>query len=93
MTPVAELMSRYCDGDSQAFRELYDLVAPRLYQHLVELSHDRGAAAVALEAAFLKVHRSRAAYIRGSDPLAWFYAIARRAFVDHRRTGMRRSAA
>ena len=80
------LMQRYCDGDARAFDELYPLVAPRLFAHLLTITANRAQAEDALQQTFLKLHGARAAYLRGADPLPWLYTIARRAAVDeHRR--------
>ena len=79
------LMSKYCDGDASAFRELYGLIAPRLYGYLVKMARDRSLADDLLQLTFMKVHRSRGAYIRGADPLPWIYAIAHRTFIDDAR--------
>ncbi len=84
-----ELMAGYCDGDAAAFRELYALIAPRLFAYLVKISHDRTLAADLLQQTFMKVHRSRAAYIRGADPEPWIYAIAHRTFIDEVRKRQR----
>lgn len=75
-------MARYCDGDASAFRELYAAVAPRLYGYLVKMTRHRALADDLLQQTFLKVHRARAAYVRGADPLPWIYAIAHRTFID-----------
>ena len=80
-----ELMARYCDGDAHAFRELYALISPRLFGYLVKICRHRTLAADLLQHTFLKVHRARAAYIRGADPLPWIYAIAHRTFIDEMR--------
>jgi RNA polymerase sigma-70 factor (ECF subfamily) len=85
MAEARELMQRYCDGDAGAFRELYALVAPRLLGYLVKLTHERALADDLLQQTFLKVHRARAAYVRGADPLPWIYAIAHRTFIDETR--------
>lgn len=77
-----DLMARYCDGDASAFRELYTLVSPRLYGYLVKLCRHRALASDLLQQSFMKVHRARAAYIRGADPVPWIYAIAHRTFID-----------
>lgn len=78
-------MARYCDGDANAFRELYGLVAPRLFGYLAKMARDRAVADDLLQLTFMKVHRARAVYIRGADPLPWFYAIAHRTFLDNER--------
>jgi len=85
MTEVKELMQRYCDGDASAFRELYALVAPRLLGYLVKMARQRPLAEDLLQQTFLKVHRARAAYVRGADPLPWIYSIAHRTFIDETR--------
>src|SRR5215813_11872212 len=85
MTEEAQLMQRYCDGDAGAFRALYALVAPRLLGYLVKMTRDRALADDLLQQTFLKVHRARAAYIRGADPVPWIYAIAHRTFLDETR--------
>jgi RNA polymerase sigma-70 factor (ECF subfamily) len=75
-------MARYCDGDASAFRELYAAVSPRLYGYLVKMARHRALADDLLQQTFLKVHRARAAYVRGADPLPWIYSIAHRTFID-----------
>jgi RNA polymerase sigma-70 factor (ECF subfamily) len=82
MADPKELMARYCDGDARAFRELHALVAPKLYGYLVKMSRQRALADDLLQQTFLKVHRARAAYVRGADPIPWLYAIAHRTFID-----------
>src|SRR5258706_14428637 len=78
-------MARYQDGDASAFRELYAQVAPRLLGYLVKMARSRAIADDLLQQTFLKVHRARAAYIRGADPLPWIYSIAHRTFLDETR--------
>jgi RNA polymerase sigma-70 factor (ECF subfamily) len=85
MADPRELMARYCDGDASAFRELYALVSPRLYGYLVKMARSRALADDLLQHTFLKVHRARAAYIRGADPVPWIYSIAHRTFLDETR--------
>lgn len=85
-------MARYCDGDADAFRALYAEVAPRLLGYLVGMARSRPLAEDLLQQTFLKVHRARAAYIRGADPVPWIYAIAHRTFLDEIRRGKRAAA-
>ncbi|MBL0214511.1 MAG: RNA polymerase sigma factor [Myxococcales bacterium] len=89
MADPKELMARYCDGDASAFRELYADVSPKLYGYLVKMSRSRALADDLLQQTFLKIHRARAAYVRGADPLPWIYAIAHRTFIDEVRKGKR----
>jgi RNA polymerase sigma-70 factor (ECF subfamily) len=85
MTEEAELMQRYCDGDAAAFRELYAVLAPRLLGYLMKMTRERALADDLLQQTFLKVHRARAAYVRGADPVPWIYSIAHRTFIDETR--------
>src|SRR5258708_20973576 len=85
MADPVELMVKYCDGVASAFRELYALVAPRLLGYLVKMARDRAVAEDLLQHTFLKLHRARAAYVRGADPLPCLYAIAHRTFIDDAR--------
>ena len=89
MAEPRDLMARYCDGDASAFRELYALVAPRLLGYLTKMARDRGVAEDLVQQTFLKVHRARAAYVRGADPVPWIFAIGHRTFIDHARKGKR----
>jgi RNA polymerase sigma-70 factor (ECF subfamily) len=82
MADPKELMARYVDGDASAFRELYAAVSPKLYGYLVKMARSKPIADDLLQQTFLKVHRARAAYVRGADPLPWIYAIAHRTFLD-----------
>ena len=84
-TEATELMARYCDGDAGAFRELHALVAPRLFGYLLHMARNRAVAEDLLQQTLLKVHRARAAYVRGADPLPWIYSIAHRTFLDEAR--------
>lgn len=82
-------MARYVDGDASAFRELYAVVAPKLYGYLVKMARSRAVADDLLQQTFLKVHRARSAYVRGADPIPWIYAIAHRTFIDDVRKNQR----
>src|SRR5690349_16431203 len=85
MADPRDLMQRYQDGDAAAFRELYALVAPRLLGYLLKMARSRAVADDLLQQTFLKIHRARAAYVRGADPLPWIYSIAHRTFIDEAR--------
>ena len=85
MADPRELMQRYQAGDADAFRELYALVAPKMLGYLSKLSKSRAVADDLLQQTFLKIHRARAAYVLGADPIPWFYSIAHRTFIDEAR--------
>jgi RNA polymerase sigma-70 factor (ECF subfamily) len=82
---MEELMQRYCDGDEGAFGAIYGNVAPRLLGYLMTLTRERAAAEDLLQDTFFKIHNARSAYVRGADPLPWFFSIAHRTFLDHAR--------
>lgn len=82
---VIELMTRYQGGDERAFRELYNQTAPGLRNYLTRLANSGVVGDDLLQQTFLKIHRARAAYVVGADPLPWFYAIAHRTFLDEAR--------
>jgi RNA polymerase sigma-70 factor (ECF subfamily) len=81
----AALMARYCDGDAAAFEALYAAVAPRLFSYLLSLIGERATAEDLLQITFIKLHESRAVYVRGADPLPWLYTIAHRTCLDELR--------
>jgi RNA polymerase sigma factor (sigma-70 family) len=75
-------MERYCDGEAAAFHRLYAQLAPRVLAYLTGMLADRAAAEDVLQLAFMKVHESRSAYIRGANPIPWIYTIAHRTCLD-----------
>ena len=89
---AADLMTRYCDGDADAFRALHREIAPRLLGYLMGMARSRALAEDVLQQTFLKVHRARGAYVRGADPVPWIYAIAHRTFLDEVRRRKRAAA-
>jgi len=85
-------MDRYADGDESAFSELYDVLAPRLYRYLLRQTREAAGAEDLLQQTFLKLHASRARFLRGGDVLPWAFAIARRLFIDGYRRHQRAAA-
>jgi len=79
---AAEVMARYCRGDTAAFHRLYAMLAPRILAYLTGLLGDRAAAEDALQLTFLKLHEARASYVLGADPIPWLYTIAHRTGLD-----------
>src|SRR5262249_10710239 len=82
---VIQLMERYVDGDAGAFRALYASLAPKLLGYLAKMTRDRAVPDDLLQHTFLKVHRARDAWVRGTDPTPWIYALAHRTFLDEAR--------
>jgi RNA polymerase sigma-70 factor, ECF subfamily len=78
-------MGRYCDGDARAFQQLYALLAPRILAYLTGLIGERALAEDLLQQTFLKLHQSRAVYVRDANPVPWIYTIAHRTCLDELR--------
>jgi RNA polymerase sigma-70 factor (ECF subfamily) len=87
---AALLMSRYCDGDRAAFDALYALLAPRIFDGLMERTQDRQQAEDLLMRTFLRLHESRDLYVRDADPLPWVEELARFTYLESLRGPARR---
>ena len=87
----AAVMARYCDGDARAFEELYAGLGPRILGYLRAMVGEQAAAEDLLQQTFMKLHQSRATYVRGANPVPWLYTIAHRTCIDEirRRTRSR----
>jgi RNA polymerase sigma factor (sigma-70 family) len=81
-----QLMERYVDGEAEAFEFLYRRVSPNLMGYLLRLTRNRERAEDLLQITFSKIHRARGSYLRGAPVLPWILAIARRSFLDERRS-------
>src|SRR5437868_10792714 len=57
----------------------------RSLAYLVSLIGDRALAEDLLQQTFLKVHQSRATYVRDANPVPWIYTIAHRTCLDELR--------
>jgi RNA polymerase sigma-70 factor, ECF subfamily len=80
-------MERYAGGDDAAFAELYDALAPRLYQFLARQTRDVARAEDLLQQTLLQIHGARGRFVAGADVFPWAFAIARRLFIDGLRRG------
>lgn len=81
-----QLMERYVDGEAEAFQFLYRRVSPNLMGYLLRLTRNRERAEDLLQITFSKIHRARGSYLRGAPILPWILSIARRSFLDERRS-------
>ena len=80
-------MERYAVGDEEAFAEVYDAVAPRVFAYRRRQLRDPQRAEDLLQSTLLHMHRARGTFIPGSAVLPWAFAIARRLVIDeHRRS-------
>ena len=84
-------MERYVDGEAEAFEFLYRRVSPNLMGYLLRLTRNRERAEDLLQITFSKIHRARGSYLRGAPVLPWILAIARRSFLDERRSAQVRT--
>jgi RNA polymerase sigma-70 factor (ECF subfamily) len=84
-------MERYVDGDADAFEFLYRRVSPNLMGYLLRLTRNRERAEDLLQITFSKIHRARGSFLKGAPVLPWILAIARRSFLDERRSAQVRT--
>jgi len=86
-----QLMERYVDGEVEAFEFLYRRVSPNLMGYLLRLTRNRERAEDLLQITFSKIHRARGSFLKGAPVLPWILAIARRSFLDERRSAQVRT--
>ncbi len=86
---LAIAMNRYAEGDDEAFALVFRQLAPRLRAFLHRLSGRHDIADDLAQETFLRMHRARGSFARGSSVLPWAYAIARNCFIDHARSKRR----
>src|SRR5688572_2562440 len=80
-----DAMDRYVHGQNQAFRTIYELLAPRMTTWLRTRGCSVPLAEDLLQQAFFRIHRARDRYKPGRDVTPWVFAITLRLFADHRR--------
>lgn len=78
-------MSAYAHGETSAFAEVYDAVAPRLEAFLLRHSRDRALIEDVIQQTFLQMHAARGSFIPGSPVAPWSVSIAWHIFLDLRR--------
>jgi RNA polymerase sigma-70 factor (ECF subfamily) len=88
-TDADAAMERYARGDSSAFAQVYDVLAPRLYGYLLRQTRERARAEDLLQQTMMHIHRARDRFISGAEVMPWAFAIARRLLVDEIRRGRR----
>jgi RNA polymerase sigma-70 factor (ECF subfamily) len=79
---ASQAMDRYARGDTAAYSELYDLLAPRLHSFLVRRVRDHASAEDLLQQTFLQMHCARRHFTCGASVMPWAFAIARRLLID-----------
>lgn len=88
--PTSDLMLRYSRGEDCVFEDLYRQMAPRLHRFCLRLAASRPEADDLLQETMLRLHRARATYLAGSNPLHWAFAISRSIHLDRLRYRRRR---
>lgn len=82
MSSVDDAMSRYAQGQEEAFEAVYDAVAPRLESYLRRHLRQLSSCEDIIQQTFLQMHLARGSFIVGSPVLPWAFAIARRLMID-----------
>jgi RNA polymerase sigma-70 factor, ECF subfamily len=84
--PLDRAMSRYAAGDDSAFGEVWAELSPRLVAFIGRMCGSEPLTQDLLQETFLRMHRARGAFAKGSPVMPWAYAIARNCFVSHARS-------
>lgn len=87
--PLDAAMDRYARGEDDAFAEIYDLLAPRLYGFLMRYTRDHAKVEDVIQQTMLQMHRARGRFVPGAEVVPWAFAIARRLLIDQHRRGGR----
>jgi len=83
------LMSRYADGDAEAFEELFRRYERRAYAFFFKRTGSPERARDLYQELFLRIHRARDRYDPARPFKPWFFQIAHRLLVDDRRRAFR----
>lgn len=83
-------MAAYVAGDAQAFRELFESLAPGLERYLLRDFSDREEARDLVQQAFLQLHRARLDFDPQKRLKPWLYTIALNLKREHFRRKKRR---
>ena len=89
-TDLNQAMDRYADGHSASFAVLHRGLAGRLQAFLTRMSGSTTTADDLLQETFLRMHRARATFQKGSAVMPWAYAIARNVYLDFARAAKSR---
>lgn len=78
-------MAAYASGDRHGFDALFASVGPRVHAFFLRSMGSRATADDLTQITFLKLHRARAGYRRGSPFRPWLFTIAARVRLDELR--------
>lgn len=79
-------MARYADGDPDAFRELYDRWADRVYGFCLRYLRDEDRAEDAFQDTFRRLIEARGRYEEQGRFQSWLFTLARRACAEQLRS-------
>ena len=96
-TSLGEIMAEYLDGDTRAFRELYDTLRPRVRRQMAMYIADSATVDDLVQLVFMHAHIKRHTFVwpqgdRNRAVLAWYAAIARNRAIDELRKRARRQS-
>jgi RNA polymerase sigma factor (sigma-70 family) len=83
--PESVLFERWLDGDTRAFRELFELLSPTVLAIARRYGLRDAEAKDVVQQTFLGVHRARADFRRGAAVRPWVVTIARNVVRDYLR--------
>ncbi|MBC8144903.1 MAG: sigma-70 family RNA polymerase sigma factor [bacterium] len=78
-------MSRVQNGETVAFRQLYDRYKVQLFLYCLRMVNDRDAAKDVLQDVFIRIHTRREQYRAGTNFPGWIHTIARNLCLNARR--------
>ena len=84
-----ELMTRYADGEAEAFVELFRRHASRAYAYFLKRTRSSERARDLHQELFLRIHRGRDVFDASRAFTPWFFQIAHRLVLDERRRAHR----
>lgn len=87
---LIDLMSRYQQGEMDAFAGLFDVMKAPISRYLWSFVRNQTAVEDLLQETFLQVHRARRSYTPPRPVQPWIYAISRHVALMHLRSGRRR---
>lgn len=80
------LLRRIAEGDREAFMELYELYADRLFIYCRRMLKDPDRAKDALQNSLIKIYERAAQYQEPSNAGAWIYRLTRNVCIDMMRS-------
>ena len=89
---LEEALEGVARGDREAFRTLYEQMAPAVLGFALSLLRSREDAEDAMQETFVKIHGAARLYTPAGKPAAWIMTIARNVCMSHFREQARRAS-